>query len=327
MTGLETTDVTTMTMSRTLAVAGESPCPATRNGKPHSIVNMLAANCDVKCDHSPSRVPGTSHAARSVRAIARRRSSSRWWSVYGLSLTTGHERDPAEDAHRRRDGIRRRPPEAGERGCQRAGRGERAELSEDAGQLRDHRRASRREPQRDEAQHRDEDHRVAHPEQHAAQQRGLEGVDERETELRDRQQREAEAEQLLGAVAVEQRPDRQLHRRIDEELQDGEGRQLRAADAEAVGGIEPGDAERRAVEDGQDVDGDGRRPDRPGTAAVEGVALPRLGRLGRSRHPVSRAPQFAPVIGMLFAGALGTQSTIALATVLLMSGWKTLGMM
>src|SRR3954468_15729277 len=60
MTGLKTTDVTTISISMMLAVDDGSPCPATRNGKPHSIVNMLAANCDVKCDQSPSRVPGTS---------------------------------------------------------------------------------------------------------------------------------------------------------------------------------------------------------------------------------------------------------------------------
>ncbi len=148
MTGLETTDVTTMTMSMTLAVAGESPCPATRNGKPHSIVNMLAANCDVKCDHSPSRVPGTSHAARSVRAMARSRSSSRWWSAYGLSLTTTTSATPLRtptDAATAYDGVH---PKWASAAAQRAGRGERAELAEDAGQLGHHRRASRREPQR-----------------------------------------------------------------------------------------------------------------------------------------------------------------------------------
>src|SRR6476619_8644148 len=108
MTGLETTEVTTMTMSMTLAVDGESPCPATRNGKPQSIVNMLAANCDVKCDHSPSLVPGTSHAARSVRATARSRSSSRWWSAYGLSLTTATSATPLKtpaDAATAYDGV------------------------------------------------------------------------------------------------------------------------------------------------------------------------------------------------------------------------------
>src|SRR4051794_36711582 len=108
MIGLETTDVKTMTMSSTLAADDDSPCPATRNGKPHSIVNMLAANCEVKCDHRPSRVPGTSHAARKVRAMARSFSSSRWWSAYGLSLTTTTSATPVStptDAATAYDGV------------------------------------------------------------------------------------------------------------------------------------------------------------------------------------------------------------------------------
>ncbi len=119
MTGLDTIAVTTMSESRTLAVVLESPCPEMRNGKPQSIVNMLAENCDVKCDHSPSRVPGTSHAARRVRPSARNRSSSRCWSTQGLSLTTSTSAKPVttpKEAATAYDGVQPKACSAAARG-------------------------------------------------------------------------------------------------------------------------------------------------------------------------------------------------------------------
>ncbi len=50
-------------------------------------MNTVAENCEVKCDHIPSRVPGLPHTSRRVRPSARiltRTTSSR---RYGESLT------------------------------------------------------------------------------------------------------------------------------------------------------------------------------------------------------------------------------------------------
>ncbi len=54
---------------------------------------------------------------------------------------------------------------------------------------------------------------------------------------------DAERQHLLGAEPVDQQADGYLHARVDEELEDGEGRQGRGVDVEAVGGVEAGDAE------------------------------------------------------------------------------------
>ena len=258
----------------------------------------------------------------------------------GAVLDEQHERDARDDAEGGCDGIRRGPSEGVQCCGEGTDSGEGAELTEQPGELRHERRSPRGEPQRDQAQHRDEDHRVTDAEQHPAQQRERVRVDEREGQLRDRQEGEPDREHPLRPVTVEQRPDGQLHQRIDEDLQDGEGRQLGRRDAEALGSLEARHPERGAVEDGEDVDRDGRAPDRPGLPAVERIAQPggRGHQLTASITPIhltqpthtrtlSTHRQRVPIIGIDGFGALGTQSTIALATVLLMSGWKTLGMM
>ena len=81
---------------------GESPCPRTRNGKPHSNVNTVIENCETKCDHMPSRVPGFPQTSRSARASAASLISTTSARRYGESLTirttTTISTTPTDDA-------------------------------------------------------------------------------------------------------------------------------------------------------------------------------------------------------------------------------------
>ena len=162
--------VTVIVMSRMLAVRGVRPCPETRNGKPHSIVNMLAANCDVKWVHRPSRVPGP---ARPASGCAPERPEPQVVAVVvGVRavLDDEDEQDAGDDPEGGGHGIRRRPAERRQRSGQRAGRRERTQLTRadpSAGSPSGSVAARTRAPP---AEHRDEHHRVAHAEQHAAHQ-------------------------------------------------------------------------------------------------------------------------------------------------------------
>ena len=83
--------------------------------------------------------------------------------------------------------------------------------------------------------------------------------------------------QPLRAEPVDQHPDRDLHRRVDGQLHDGEGRELGGADVEALGGEQPGDAQRGAVEDRQHVDRQADQPDDPRAAPADVVHLAQHG--------------------------------------------------
>ena len=64
-TGPEHIEPTTSSVISSPACRLLSPCPDTRNGKPHRRANTVPENCVLKWVHRPSRVPGCSHAARS----------------------------------------------------------------------------------------------------------------------------------------------------------------------------------------------------------------------------------------------------------------------
>ena len=83
-----TTTQPVITIISVLAVVVESPWPRTRNGKPHSIENTVTENCEVKCDHMPSRVPGLPHTVRSDRPSARSLIRTTPRRRYGESLTS-----------------------------------------------------------------------------------------------------------------------------------------------------------------------------------------------------------------------------------------------
>ena len=95
ISGLDTTVVTVISISRVPAVEGESPCPATRNGYPHRSANTVAPNWAEKCDHRPSLVPGVRQAARTLRAMARTLIWSSSWSGFGESRTTSRTMAPS----------------------------------------------------------------------------------------------------------------------------------------------------------------------------------------------------------------------------------------
>ena len=96
---------------------------------------------------------------------------------------------------------------------------------------------------------------------------GGQRLGERQRQLAGRHQCRAGNDQRLGAEPVEQQARGHLGARVDDDLQDDERRQHAGAGGEPVGGLEPRDAERGAVEDGDDVGEESGRPDDPGTHA------------------------------------------------------------
>src|SRR5699024_6435208 len=135
-----------------------------------------------------------------------------------------------------------------------------------------------------------------------------EGPRHREPQLSHGHGQQPAEDHRLGPEAVQHHPDGDLHARVDEQLQDGEGRQLAAADVEAVRRDEAGHAERGAVEDGQDVDAEAGQPDRPRATATDVVQLSHgghhsqrasryctpKGASSRSRCAAGEAPAAAP---------------------------------
>src|SRR3954447_6932950 len=71
ISGPATMKTPTSSVSRPAASASERCSACTKNGNPHSSPITFAANCKVKCDHSPSRVPGSCHASRRSRPTVR----------------------------------------------------------------------------------------------------------------------------------------------------------------------------------------------------------------------------------------------------------------
>jgi hypothetical protein len=166
--------------------------------------------------------------------------------------------------------------------------GDRADLPEDAGQLGDHGGSRRREPQCDQLHEADEDHRITHADEDPGRDPGTERADEGERELASGHQQHAGDQQLLRTDPIQDGTDRDLHGRVDEQLNRRECRKLGRADVEPLCGREAGHAQRGAVENGQDVDGHGGRPHHPGSPAAEAVAQRGVGwgrlDVGSRRH-------------------------------------------
>ena len=99
-----------------------------------------------------------------------------------------------------------------------------SELPDDAGELRDHRRPARREPEADQPQHADERHRVAHADEHPSGNREADGVRDTEKQLTGRHHQRAGDHEPAGAEAVEHDTDRDLHGGVHRELQHREQR-------------------------------------------------------------------------------------------------------
>ncbi len=186
----------------------------------------------------------------------------------GVVLQEQQQQDEDDDARRRAARERRRPAHAVQQPCQQECGDEVARHARETRELRDQRTAPGGEPPRAEPQHADERHRVTAAQQgprgegHAVRRR------EGEAQLARREQHHAQGQHLLGAEPVDQQADGYLHARVDEELQDGERRQGRGVDVEAVRGVETGDTEGRTEDDGDEVDRDAYAPDGHGATAA-----------------------------------------------------------
>ena len=165
-----------------------------------------------------------------------------------------------------------RPAVRRQRPGQRDRRDQRAALAEHRGERGDERAAHRREPRRDQPQHADEHHRVAHA-------RRTRGRPAHRRTSRCRRSRAGPAV-MNTAPAISSRcgPNRSSStptgicmRGVHQQLQHRERRQLGGGDVEALGRDQAGDAERGAVEDRQEVDRDAGAPHDEGPAAAEPV--------------------------------------------------------
>ena len=56
-----------------------------RNGKPQSRAKTIWENCEVKCDHSPRRVPGSANDSRSWPTASRQVIGGEAWAPIGES--------------------------------------------------------------------------------------------------------------------------------------------------------------------------------------------------------------------------------------------------
>ena len=88
---------------------------------------------------------------------------------------------------------------------------------------------------------------------------------EREHQLARRHHGGTGEDQCLGAESVEQQTGGHLCAGIHDDLKDHERRQHTRAGVEAIGGVQTGNAEGGAVEDGDDVCEQSGGPDDPGT--------------------------------------------------------------
>ena len=202
----------------------------------------------------PSRVPGRRHTSRTWRAISRAGTAGAGVHVpRGPFRTTARVSAAASMLAAAAAAERGRPAERVQQGEERHGRQDLPDLTEDAGQLRDQRDAAGGEPAGDEPQDRHEHHGVARAHHDAGQHHERQGRRERQQQLPAGEQGAAQHQHGARAPAVHQEAARQLGRDVDRDLEEDERRQRGRADPEAVRGIESGDAERRALHDGQDV--------------------------------------------------------------------------
>ena len=211
----------------------------------------------------------------------------------GRVLDDEEQRDREQRPDPGRDPERPLPAPPAQRGGQRCRGGDRAELPDHPAHLGDDRRLLDPEPERDESQHAREDHGVAHAEEHARGEPDPEAPGEGEPQLADRDEREPDEQEPARAEAVQEDAHGDLHAGIHDELDHRERRELRRRDVEAFCRNETGDAERRAVEDGDDVDRQRDGPDDPGATTTDVVDLSSEGSRHRSilgTTPVCRPP-------------------------------------
>ena len=116
------------------------------------------------------------------------------------------------------------------------------------------------EPDRDDPQHAREHGGVAGADEHAREDADAHVGRERHDELPERHEHHAGGDDRSRAEAVEQQPDRDLHRAVDGELDDREHRQRRGIRVEPHRRVDAHRRERRAVRHREHVGGDAATP-------------------------------------------------------------------
>ena len=244
----------TTSVSSSPAVARDSPCASTRNGIPHSSRNTIAGELGGEVHpHARAGCRARARTRRSAGVRKPRPACAAGARLVALGVVLEEEQRPAPG---RRTPATALPAKVGRpaEACSSRARTSVATrlpaMPKSAGDLRDERAAPGREPARAEPQHADEGHRVAAAQQRAARRAPSPYDGENaKPELAGGEQHHAQGQHLLGAEPVDQQPDGYLHARVDEQLEDGEGRERGGVDVEAVGGVEAGDAEARAEDD------------------------------------------------------------------------------
>ena len=275
----------TTRVSSSPAAARPRPCASTRKGSPHSSRKTIAGNCVVKCTHMPSRVPGSRQDAaicRRTYAAPRcgkgsgscpsgwslRKSSSRTRTTTpAAALPAKAAVQPSPCSRRAITRVETRLPAMPARPASWATSGPR-------------RAGNQRLPRR-----RTLMNVIASPQPSSAREARAAPYEEEKAKpsLPGREQQDAEGQHPLGAEPVDEEPDRYLHARVDEELEDGEGGQGGGAHVEAVGGVQSGHTEGGAEDDGDEVDRDADAPDGDGAPAAGRIA----GERGRGAHRTS----------------------------------------
>ena len=228
----------------------------------------MALNCEVKCIQKPRRVPGCAQeSVRFVRTVARDSCGPRrcrWPGASPSRKSSATIRTTPTPAAARYAAVQPRWPSAQVIGIAATTA---PSWPSGAGELGDQRDPACREPAADQPQHADEGHRVADRRRRRARARATDSCRRRRRTPGPASSAPGPASSTLrGPKRSIEQPDGDLHAGVHQQLEHGEGRELRRGDVEALGGDESGDAERGAVEDGQDVDQQPDDPDDPGFA-------------------------------------------------------------
>jgi len=143
-----------------------------------------------------------------------------------------------------------------------------AELADGTHALGEEGKGAPAEPGRDELGDGNESHRIARADEDAPDDRDHDVRRERHGYLSDRHQRRADQDEPAGSDPVKDDADRDLQRRVDDELHDGEGGEQGRLHLETLGRVDARHPEGGALQDGDDVGEDSDREDDPGSAGV-----------------------------------------------------------
>ena len=241
-----------------------------------------------KCVYSPRRVPGSRQVVAQA-APHLGHAGGRWATRAGRGVAQGDEHEDADEhAGRRGAEERRRPRRAVQQGDQRIGGDDRAQLADDAGELRDQRNGPAGEPHRDHPQDADEGHGVAGADEHAGRDAVGTSVAIARTSCPAAMVRAPARTIGARSEAIERQPDGHLKAGVDGQLQHEEQRHRRRPGGEPLLRLHRGDAERRPVEHRDRVGEQAHAPHEVGPCG--GTDGRRTLDVGSARSPQERQP-------------------------------------